>query len=108
MFDSKEDFIDKKRGKARDAQAKESMREKISFTKTLKSIDDSELLLLSMINDDDLSSAKVGAVNALLGSKWKKMNKLLPDIKAIEITGENGEPIKTVSQVNFMPVSSKK
>ena len=67
---------------------KEERRNQISFTKTLKSIDDIELKLwTAFIADEEPSNGKIGAAKALLDSKWKKMNKLLPDLKAIEHSG---------------------
>ncbi len=88
MADNKEKEILSKRVQSRDAQAKESMREKISFTKTLSSIDEAENKLLAMVGDAEVTSAQVGVINALLNSKWKKMDRLLPVLKAIEYTGD--------------------
>ncbi len=71
------------------AVTKASMRDKISFTKTLSSIDDAEEKLLLMIkSSDEPSNARIGAMKAFMDSKWKKMDRLLPVLKAIEYTGE--------------------
>lgn len=94
MTDSKEDKILKKRVDSRNKQAKESMRDKISFTKTLASINEAEEVLISLIKqEEEPSNARIGAIRALLDSKWKKMNKQLPDLKAMELTGEDGEAL---------------
>ncbi len=71
------------------AVTKETMRDKISFTKTLQSIDEVEDKLLVMIEqEDEPSNARIGAMKALMDSKWKKMDRLLPVLKAIEYTGD--------------------
>ncbi len=85
------DLIEKevldKRVESRDAQAKQTMRDKISFTKTLKDIDAAEIVLFDMIKEPETTSAQVGVINALLNSKWKKISKLLPDLRHSEISG---------------------
>ena len=94
MADSKEDKILKKRVDSRNKQAKESMRDKISFTKTLSSINEAEEVLIGLIKqEEEPSNARIGAIRALLDSKWKKMNKQLPDLKAIEVTGADGDQL---------------
>jgi len=64
-------------------------RKSISFTKTMAGIDEAENELLIMIRDkaNEPSNGRVGAIKALLDSKYKKLNKLLPDLKAVEMTG---------------------
>jgi len=64
-------------------------RQSISFTVTLKGIDNAEAELLTMIQDKEEKpcQARVGAIKVLLDSKYKKLNKLLPDLKAVEMTG---------------------
>ncbi len=94
MAELVEERVWKKRKASRDNQAKQDMRDKISFTKTMKSIDEAEKVLLDMVkSDEEISNGKVGALKALLDSKWKKINKRLPDLKAIEHSGPDGEGI---------------
>ena len=40
-----------------------------------------------------LDSTRVTALNAALGAHFKLLGKVLPDLKAVEITGEDGEPL---------------
>jgi len=94
MADSKENKLMKDRAANRDNQAKEIMRDKISFTKTLTSIDEAEEVLLGLIRqEEEPSNARIGAIKALLDSKWRKMNKQLPDLKAIELSGADGKDL---------------
>jgi len=87
------DLIEKeileKRKKSRDAHSKEVMRDKISYTKTLKSIDEAEDTLKVFVTQEaEPSTARIAAMKALMDSKWKKMDRLLPVLKAIEYTGD--------------------
>lgn len=67
----------------------EAMRQKISFTKTLTAIEKNEAELSKLAKGaKDPSAARVGAIKALQDSHWKKMDRLLPALKAVEITGE--------------------
>ncbi len=89
-----------KRKESRKAQSKEAMREKISFTKTLKDIEKVESILLGYAQqDDEPSNGRVGALRAYMDSKWKKMVRLLPALKAVDMTVGNpdGSPI-------YMPI----
>ena len=85
MVDKIEKDVLEKRKLSRDNQTQDDMRKKISFTKTLSSINDAENVLLDMIKEPDTTSAQVGVINALLNSKWKKMDRLLPVLKALEV-----------------------
>jgi len=77
-----------KTGKYKELQDGER-RKSISFTKTLQGIDEAEQLLVAMLEKNgEPSNARVGAIKALLDSKYKKLNKLLPDLKAVEMSGE--------------------
>lgn len=40
------------------------------------------------------TSARVAAIGKVLDAKFKMLNKVLPDLKAIELTGEDGKPIE--------------
>lgn len=56
-------------------------REKLSFAKTLASI----IRLENKLEKFEDTQSLV----AVLNSKWKRMNKLMPDLKAIESSGNN-------------------
>jgi len=64
-------------------------RKAISFTKTMQSIDEAEVMLVDMVKaDDEPSATRVSAIRVLLDSKFKKLNKLLPDLKAVAMSGD--------------------
>ena len=68
-------------------------REKIQTSQLINRLTD------HVLNDLELSSSQIKAIEILL-------KKTLPDLKQIEITGEDGGPIKTSSTFNFIPVGS--
>ncbi len=67
----------------------EAMRDKISFTKTLKLIEGVEGTLKAMVAEQgkEPSTARVGALRALNESYWRRIDKILPSLKAVEVTG---------------------
>jgi len=75
----------------------------MSFSKTLSSIETAEDQLLEMATalEKEPSNGRVGAIRALLDSKWKRMDKLLPALKATELTGTDGGDIPMSLQVIF-------
>ena len=87
----------------RKASREMDRREAISFTKTMSGIDEAEKELLIMIRDKDNepSNGRVGAIKALLDSKYKKLNKLLPDLKSVEMTSEDGSAFSFNAVVSF-------
>ena len=100
MVDKIEKDVLEKRKLSRDNQTQDDMRKKISFTKTLSSINDAENVLLDMIKEPDTTSAQVGVINALLNSKWKKMDRLLPVLKALEV--QNNMSIKGDASITLV------
>ena len=56
---------------------KEEMRKKISFTKAINRIELCEKELMGSCNE--ITSAKVSALNAVINSNWKKIDKFLPN-----------------------------
>ncbi len=68
-------------------------REKIQTSQLINRLTD------HVLNDLELSSSQIKAIEILL-------KKTLPDLKQIEITGEDGGPIKTSSTFNFIPVGA--
>ena len=67
---------DKRKKKLR-ADSQAEWREKMNYTKVMQDITKAEEELLKIANEDD----NLSAYRLLLDSKWKKINKLLPDIK---------------------------
>ncbi len=79
----------------------QSMREKISFTKTLLRIEQLEAEIYALTKPEKgldsgghkiliparPDSATVAALKVLLDSNWRKVNKLLPDFKAASPEG---------------------
>jgi len=67
------------------------MREKMSFSQTLNVIGEAEEQLLAFAKGEgEPSNGRVGALKALLDSKWKRIDRVLPPLKAIEHSGEDG------------------
>lgn len=96
-----------KRAQALREESKLAMREKISFTKTLNAIGDVEDKLKEMaLGDAEPSNGRVGALRTLLDSKWKRMDRILPPMKAVEITGDDGGPINHSVKVAFVDSDS--
>lgn len=70
---------DKRRKRLKDESAV-AWRDKIDFTKTLNQITKAESAVASIAEE----TKEIAAYRLLLDSQWKRMNKLLPDLKAIE------------------------
>ena len=68
-------------------------REKIQTSQLINRLTD------HVLNELELSASQIKAIEILL-------KKTLPDLKQIEITGEDGGPIKTSSTFNFIPVGT--
>jgi hypothetical protein len=67
------------------------MREKMNFSMSLKAISEAEVALAKLIEaEEDPSNGRVGAIKALLDSKWRRIDKILPQLKAVELAGEDG------------------
>lgn len=86
----------KNRTKIREENKKNDMREKLSFTQTIVQIDllEDEILDLAR-SEGEITNGTVSAFTSVLNSKWKKINKLLPDIKAVELAGRGGGDLPT-------------
>lgn len=52
--------------------------------------------------DNDLDALKIQRLKSAADMKLKLVAKYLPDIKAVELTGEDGEPIKASVAVSFI------
>lgn len=95
-----------KRKTALKAEAQEVMREKLSYAKTLASIVSTENALQDMMTaEEEPSNARIGAARTLLDSKWKRINKILPDLKAIEMSGEVGVTLPAVIRETYVGTS---
>lgn len=46
------------------------------------------------IGDREPSNGRIGAYRLLLDSKFRRLNKRLPDLKAVELTGESGGAVQ--------------
>ena len=67
-----------------------------------ENLSDKALKELESILEDHSSSMESAQVNAALGL----LKKSLPDLKAVELTGDDGGPLQ-VSLINFADVSTK-
>ena len=73
------------------AEAREVMREKIDFGQALTDIGKMENTLAELIKGEtEISNARIGAIRTFLDSKWKRIDRVLPPLKALEISGDNG------------------
>ena len=73
------------------AEAREVMREKIDFGQALTDIGKMENTLAELIKGEtEISNARIGAIRKFLDSKWKRIDRVLPPLKALEISGDNG------------------
>lgn len=90
------------------AERYDSMREKLKFASALSIITKAERKLMESalvkpdIDDDGIATNKlsrddIAALKIVLDSKWARINKLLPSLKAVEIEG--GLDLRTVVRV---------
>ena len=54
-----------------------------------------------------MNSTRVAALGKVLDVRMKMLGKVLPDLKAVELTGENGEPLKTGESSDRMVIATK-
>ena len=73
-------------------QRREALREELKAREYLRQLDiiDSELA----DNWKTLSSENVAALRLKADLNFKRLAKVLPDLKAVELTGEDGDPIE--------------
>jgi len=91
-----------KRKKWTDDLTHEAMRQKISFTKTLNDINENEVWLQEKKESGEkLDSTQISAMKILIDSKWRKLDKLLPALKAIEHTGKGGGAVSVEHVIKF-------
>ena len=87
------------RGQARKNRAirQESLRELLSQQGHEQHVLDLCEKLQDLENEKQLDSVEVQRLKIVIDTKIKLMNKYIPDLKAIEHSGEDGEPIKIIS-----------
>lgn len=66
------------------AESQDVMRERLCFSATLNVIDEIEDQMYQMVQDEDLDTPRIQAMKVLLDTKYRRINKLLPDLKAVE------------------------
>lgn len=74
-----------KRAIAMRERAKDEMRHKISVTKALTRIALCEKELLSKC--DEITGSTVAALRAVMDSNWKKIDKHLPNLQSVQMSG---------------------
>ncbi len=102
MTDSKARKTPSKRALAMKAEARKVMREKIDFGQALTDIGKMENTLAELIKGEaEISNARIGAIRTFLDSKWKRIDRVLPPLKSLEVGGdpENTAPILLVTGI---------
>ena len=77
-------------------EQQEAIRQKIQAQQCLNQIERAEAMLL----DENRDSNSIQAAKALADIQFKKLTKVLPDLKSIEHTGDGGGPL-TIELVKF-------
>ena len=82
----------------------DALREQLSNGKHVEHVID----IVKKVQDggEELSSLDLQRYKLVIDTKLSLIKKYLPDLKQMEITGEDGGPIKTSSTFNFIPVGS--
>jgi len=97
MSDTKSKYDKDKRAKRLRSESQEEWKTKIDFSKTLTAISKAEDAVQKIAESGELAAWRV-----LLDSKWKRINKLLPDVRATENTHEmTGDLFRDV-QINVI------
>lgn len=90
-----------KRKKKLRADNQDAWRESVDFTKSINTISKVEGMLEADLDDpDNVRVTDVGKARLLLDSKWKRINKLLPDLKQSDITSD-GEALAINFKMNL-------
>lgn len=66
-----------------------------------KVLEDAEKLADESIQMDSVMAARIKAANDL---RLKLLGKYLPDVKSVEVTGEDGDPVRTVTRIEVVPL----
>lgn len=85
MAESQANKSQTKRKVALKRERQEDYREKLSFVNTLRSINKAEDAMESMANDEiERDAERFGMLEKVAILKYRRLNKLLPDLKATE------------------------
>lgn len=82
------------------AMRKDALREKLSNGKHLQHVVDMAEKIADLgqpLDNDQLQRLKVA-----IDTKLRLINKYLPDVKSIELTGEDGGPVCTLTKVELV------
>lgn len=55
----------------------------------------------------DIDAAKASRIKAANDLRLKLINKFLPDVKSVEMTGEDGGPIEAVTRIRLVAMPAK-
>ncbi len=82
----------------------DALREQLSNGKHVEHVID----IVKKVEDggSEFSSLDLQRYKLVIDTKLSLIKKYLPDVKQVEITGEDGGAIKTSSTFNFIPVGS--
>ena len=78
---------------------KEALREELKSREYLRQIHG--------LLDRDWDSARVAETKAKLDAYFRLLNKTLPDVKSVEVTGEDGGPVEHSIGVAFLKPDAK-
>jgi len=62
---------------------------------------------VSKLKGDDLTSVELQRCKLIVDTKLALLKKYLPDVKQVELTGADGDPIMISNSFNFIPVGSE-
>lgn len=82
-------------------QRHEDLRARIANGMTVAEIIKGEKQAEELLAEAEPNAARISALRLLLDSKYRRLAKVLPDLKAVELTGEGGEEL--VITVNLVP-----
>ena len=76
----------------------EAMRDKMSFTRICNRIKEVEEELISGVDKEglELSPARVASLKTVADIQFKKMNKILPDLRAVQINADGQSSSKSI------------
>ena len=83
---------------------KEALREQLSNGKHVEHVID--IVKKVEQGGEDFSALDLQRYKLVIDTKLSLIKKYLPDVKQVELIGEDGDPIKTSSTFNFIPVGS--
>jgi hypothetical protein len=75
-------------------ERQDAIREGIRNSRALEHLVELEDTLRLLMESDATTGAQVAAARALMDSYWRRINKILPDLRAIELTGADGGAVQ--------------